>query len=59
MSTYGPKKRRKKVDYLTYGANRNKPVKTITADGTISVEPAKTAKELRTIIRKGQRNRLK
>jgi len=59
MSTYAPKKKRRKVDYLTYGANKNQPLKTIKADGTIIVEERKTPKELRTIIRKGHKNRLK
>lgn len=59
MSTYAPKRKRRKVDYLTYDAHKNGPLKTIQADGTIIVERRKLAKELRTIIRKGHKNRLK
>jgi hypothetical protein len=59
MSTYGPKKKRRKTDYLTYGANNNKPLTIKKADGTIITEERKTAAQLRTIIRKGHKNRLK
>jgi hypothetical protein len=59
MSTYAPKKKRRKVDYLTYGAYKNQPLTIKKSDGTIIVEERKTPKELRTIIRKGHKNRLK
>ena len=59
MSTYGPKKKRRKIDYLTYGANNNQPLTVTKADGTIITEERKTAAQLRTIIRKGHKNRPK
>ena len=57
VANFGAPKKRRRKDYLTYGANLNGPLKTIHADGTFTIEDRIAAPQLRTLIRKGHKNR--
>ena len=57
MAHQGVRRKHKRKDYMTFGAAHNKPLTVTQVDGTQTVVPALSRKQLQTIIRKGHNSR--
>ena len=57
MAHQGVRRKHKRKDYMTFGAAHNKPLTVTQVDGTQTVVPALSRKQLHTIIRKGHNSR--